>query len=204
MESKSIIPVITLWEEFNSEHPNSDIQDFARWVLNKSDREMEAETTRDEESSEITHDFSKLTTESNILYLIQRLQRRLQKAIKPPIKKLGFSKDHEFAMLYHVFVLKNPNKKELAQHMLIEKTTAVEISNRLLARSLVTEAPDDTDKRSTRLKITETGMQILRESYLPMKDIPYLFLSGLTAAEKQQLNTLLKQLNRLHNEADTN
>jgi MarR family transcriptional regulator, lower aerobic nicotinate degradation pathway regulator len=202
MKSKSIIPVITLWEEFNSKHPDSDIQDFARWVLNKSDHEMEVVVTRDEESSEIAHDFSKLTTESNIVYLIQRLQCRLQKAIKPPIKKLGFSKDHEFAMLYHVFVLQSPNKKELAQHMLIEKTTAVEISNRLLARSLVTEAIDNTDKRSTRLKITETGMQILRESYLPMKDIPYLFLTGLTAVEKQQLNTLLKQLNQLHNEAD--
>jgi DNA-binding MarR family transcriptional regulator len=202
MESKSIIPVITLWEEFNSEHPNSDIQDFARWVLNKSDRKMDAVGTRDEENSEIAQDFSKLTTESNIVYLIQRLQRRLQKAIKPPIKKLGFSKDHEFAMLYHVFVLQSPNKKELAQHMLIEKTTAVEISNRLLARSLIAEAFDEKDKRSTRLKITEMGMQILRESYLPMKDIPYLFLTGLTAAEKQQLNTLLKQLNQLHNEAD--
>ncbi len=99
-------------------------------------------------------------------------------------------------MLVHIYLLKTPNKKELAQNMLLENSTAVEITNRILKKGLIKEIVDDKDKRSTRLGLTAEGEKKLFESYVYFKHLPSSFLSVLTDKEIASLVYLLEKVEK--------
>jgi DNA-binding MarR family transcriptional regulator len=109
---------------------------------------------------------------------------------------MGFTKDHEYNMLIQVYLLKTPNKKELAQNMLLENTTTVEITNRMLKRGLIKEIIDKEDKRSTRIGLTAEGEKKLYESYEYMKDLPATFLSDLINKEISELVYMLEKVEK--------
>jgi len=115
---------------------------------------------------------------------------------KPVIKKIGFAKPHEYAMLAEIYLLHKPNKKEVAKKMLLETSTAVEITKRLVRRGFIKEISDLKDKRSTRLIITEKGMKKLYESYEGLENVHASFLDSLNKTERAELLRLLEQLEK--------
>jgi len=139
-----------------------------------------------------------LADSSKALMYISRLHRYMQMASKPIIKKLGFGKDHEYLMLTYVYLLKEPNKKELARKMLLENSTTVEISNRLVKKGYVLETSDAEDKRATRLTLTEKGEHKLFESYPYMERSYAGFLNCLTPGEQAELVHLLERVEQYH------
>ena len=120
---------------------------------------------------------------------------------KPILKKLGFAKGHEYSMLTYIVMLKNPNKKELAKKMLLENSTAVEITNRLVKKGFIKETTDIEDKRATRLSLTKKGEQKLMESYPYMETAYTGFLNGLTAVEQAELVKLLGRVEQYQSAA---
>ena len=194
--SSSVIPIISLWEEFSQRHPRGDALEFARWVLKRKQEKIsrtgkrkKATATRDEANNEMTE-------EGRVMLLIYRLHRFMEIRSKPAIKKIGFAKPHEFAMLAEVYLLQRPNKKEVANKMLIEISTAVEITKRLVQRGLIKEVSDPNDKRATRLMITEKGMKKLYESYDGLHNVHANFLDCLDESEKRELLRLLEELEK--------
>lgn len=152
MLNHSIIPVISLWEEFIQRHKEGTVEDFARWIIKEKKNEKPNKDSPPQKKPKSGGKYSvNLNESAKALLLINRLHRLIQIKTKPIIKKAGFTKDHEYGMLTQIFLLNNPNKKELAKEMLLENSTAVEISNRLVKRGLIKEADDPNDKRSTRL-----------------------------------------------------
>jgi DNA-binding MarR family transcriptional regulator len=199
----SIVPVITLWEEFSATHKDAGVQQFARWIIQKDAAAgVEESLLKPGVKPGLTKaediNLEDLNENSRILMYISKLHRYMQVRSKPVIKKLGFSKEHEYSMLTYVFLLKNPNKKELAKKMLLENSTAVEITNRLVRKGLIEETTDTEDKRSTRLTITPKGEQKLVESY-PFMEKAYMgFLGSLAGGEQAQLAYLLEKLEQYH------
>jgi DNA-binding MarR family transcriptional regulator len=193
----SVIPVIALWEEFLSKNDKAGVKEFARWILQKEN---------DNKGGDAASPFfkairtDKLTEETGFddsakaMLLISRLHRLLQMKSKPIIKKLGFTKDHEYNMITHIYLLKNPNKKELAEQMLLHNSTAVEITNRLIKKGIVMEVEDERDKRSTRIGLTPVGEQMLIDSYAHMQQLPLTFMNCLNTGEKKELVSLLQKV----------
>jgi DNA-binding MarR family transcriptional regulator len=201
--NSSIVPVITLWEEFLSKNNKADVKEFARWVLMNESNSHQIDSLTD--TSMVIKNKpqgveSDLNESAKAMLLITRLHRFTQIKTKPIMKQLGFTKDHEYNMLIHIHLLKNPNKKQLAQNMLLETTTAVEISNRLLKKGLIKEIRDNGDKRSTRLGLTTMGEQKLYESYTYTKDFPELFFRSLTGDEITALVYLLQKVEKTESE----
>jgi DNA-binding MarR family transcriptional regulator len=193
----SIIPLISLWEEFTSKNRKAGLKDFAQWLL-QNETSKEVINLENSLSGAIHHQQpardAGYDDSAKVMLLITRLQRFMQMKAKPIIRKLGFTKDHEYSMLTHIYLLKAPNKKELAQTMLLENTTAVEITNRFLRKGLIKEVADENDRRSTRISLTAAGEHTLLDSYSYMQQLPVTFLECLTLVEKKELLSLLQKV----------
>jgi DNA-binding MarR family transcriptional regulator len=136
------------------------------------------------------------TTQSTLL--ITHLYRVLGFHSKPVIKKLGFTKDMEFAVLVQVTLMGRPNKKELCRQLLIENSTGVEITKRLAKKGLLLEEADEKDRRSARLSLTEKGKTLLQKGYQQLGAIHRDFLNTLSPEEQKQLVALLTRLDNEH------
>ena len=130
--------------------------------------------------------------------LITHLYRILGFHSKPVIKKLGFTKDMEFAVLVQVTLMGRPNKKELCRQLLIENSTGVEITKRLAKKGLLLEEADEKDRRSARLSLTEKGKTLLQKGYQQLGAIHRGFLNTLSPEEQKQLVALLTRLDNEH------
>jgi len=121
--------------------------------------------------------------------LIVRLARILGFLSKPVMKRSGFTKDMEFAVLVQVKLMDRPNKKELCRELLIENSTGVEVTRRLAKKGLLLEEADEKDRRSARLSLTEKGKTVLRQRYEQMSPIYAGFLDALSPEEKKTIRS---------------
>ncbi|HXO76510.1 MAG TPA: MarR family winged helix-turn-helix transcriptional regulator [Puia sp.] len=169
--ASSVIPLLSQWEEYLSTNPDGDIAGFARWVLAVAPQSPAA-TTSDPDPAAIRAPF-----------LITHLYRDLQQRSKPIAKKLGLTNSLELDMLVHIATLKDPNKKQVCQEMLIESSTGVEITKRLVAKGFLREQPDTNDRRAARLSLTVKGKETVLNGY-----------RELAAVHSDLLNTLRIQL----------
>jgi DNA-binding MarR family transcriptional regulator len=185
MKNMSVIPLLEKWEDFAKENPRKDIYAFANWLL----------ASRQEEQKESRPVPEKLENASRVAILITRLQRYLGLYIKPVVKELGFTKEHEYNFLYQVSKMKKPNKNNLSKENLVEFSTGRDIIRRLIDKNLVIEKPDPEDKRATLLVITAKGRKILDKSFESIAVSFNDFLGGLNTREQTQLIGLLAKLN---------
>ncbi|MDB5285838.1 MAG: hypothetical protein JWR05_787 [Mucilaginibacter sp.] len=192
--SKSILPLISLWEDFSTTNKRSDVKSFARWLLQNDIVAPEKNNSGLKIEITIASVTSELDEPARVMFLIARIHRLMQRIAKPVIKKLGFTKEHEYSMLTHIYLLKTPNKKQVAEKMLLENTTAVEISNRLLKKGYISEIKKEGDKRSTLICLTALGEQKLLESYVQLKDLPAQFLDILNEMELKSLLMILQKI----------
>jgi len=196
MASSSVVPLISLWEDFLSNYPNGNVHAFASWILKQKKQKLLPRRKGRKKISLNGRTDNEMTDESRAMLLIYRLNRFIDIRAKPVIKEIGFAKPQEFAMLAEIYLLQKPNKNEVAKSMLIEVSTAVEISKRLVQRGLIKEISDPNDKRATRLVITEKGMKKLYESYTGLQGVHGSFLDCLNDTEKSELLRLLEELEK--------
>ncbi len=165
LSASSVIPLLSKWEEYLSTTPDGDIAGFARWVLVATPN---AATPDPDPAAVIQAPF-----------LITHLYRDLQLRSKPIAKQLGLTNSLELDMLVHIATLKDPNKKQVSQEMLIESSTGVEIVKRLVARGFIQEKADSEDRRAARLSLTVKGKQTVLQGYTQLAPIHADLLSTL-------------------------
>jgi DNA-binding MarR family transcriptional regulator len=161
LSASSVIPLLSKWEEYLSTNPDGDITGFARWVLSAA-RESPASATPSSDPATSGPDSAALIQAP---FLITHLYRELQQRSKPIAKQLGLTNSLELDMLVHIATLKDPNKKQVCQEMLIESSTGVEIAKRLVAKGFLREQPDTKDRRAARLSLTVKGKETVFHGY---------------------------------------
>ena len=162
LSASSVIPLLSKWEEYLSTNPDGDINGFARWVLTATPASAP--------------DPVKVI---QIPFLITHLYRDLQLRSKPIAKQLGLANSLELDMLVHIATLKDPIKKQVCQEMLIESSTGVEITKRLVAKGFIEEKADSNDRRAARLSLTVKGQQTVLQGYTQLAPIHSDILSTL-------------------------
>ena len=121
----SVIPLLSSWEMYIKTFPKGDIKGFARWVLVNSEVPDFLSNRGIRSSSWLTGTSpapakpaptpaaGNLDASARSALLIGRLHRMLTLLSKPAVKKMGFTKDMEFAVLVQVAIMNHPNKKEV-------------------------------------------------------------------------------------------
>jgi DNA-binding MarR family transcriptional regulator len=202
----SVIPLLSLWENYIQQHPEGDIPGFAHWILAQ---QPAGTSTPDQQPTPTSYTNPTLTPSTPAPstqlpatamggLLIARNNRIIRLLSKPIIKSLGFTKDMEFGALVHVAIMNHPNKKELCRELLIENSTGVEITRRLAKKGVIAEEPDPKDRRSALLSITEKGKKLLLQGSDRFNAFHSSFFNALTPEETDQLVQLLRRVNEYH------
>jgi len=199
-QSTSILPLVEQWELFASSYKQKDIRSFAEWVLHKEkEKPLKDSNVNDGRGKMILPaNKEKLNNNARAAIFVTRLQRYVSLYTKPHVKKLGFTRQHEYTFLHQISKMENTNKKELSKEILTELSTGRDIVRRLIARGLVSEKVNPADRRATQLNITEKGKKLLSKSHELIGHSFDNFLGDLSMKEQQQFIKLLQKLNDFH------
>jgi len=188
MKKSSVISLLENWEDFSRENPKKDIYAFAQWLL--------ASRGEEEGTSKPVSDYGE--NSSRVAILITRLQKYLALHVKPFVRELGFTREHEYNFLYQISKMTKPSKNQLSKENMVEFSTGRDIIKRLTGKNLIAEKRDPEDGRASQLVLTSKGRKILDKSFELMSDSFKDFLGDLSVKEQQQLIILLSRLNRYH------
>jgi len=124
--------------------------------------------------------------------------------IKKALKDSQIKTADEFSYLITLLANESMSKTELIQNQIMEKTSGTDIINRLLKQGLIEQFDDIVDKRSIRIKITQTGRMELLQIMPKMQLVSQIVTGNLTETEKNMLAYSLRKLELFHNDIFTN
>lgn len=141
---------------------------------------------------------NKIATDVSIL--VSLIFRYAKNYIKKALKDSRINSADEFSFMITLLTYDSLSKQELINLQVMEKTSGIEIINRLIKKGFIVQFDDDVDKRSKRIKMTPTGRQEVIAILPQMKLVSKIVLGRLTKEEQHMLVYLLKKLDHFHND----
>ncbi|MBP1677266.1 MAG: MarR family transcriptional regulator [Bacteroidetes bacterium] len=136
---------------------------------------------------------------TDISLLIVLLFRYAKGYIKKALKDSVIKTADEFSFLITLITYESLSKTELIQKQIMEKTSGIEIINRLLKFGLIEQFNDVEDKRSIRVRVTPAGRIELMKILPQMQTVSQVVSGNLTETEKTTLAYMLRKLENFHN-----
>ena len=100
----------------------------------------------------------------------------------------------QFSALAKIRATGGVSQNRLGRLTAMDPATILGVVQRLNQRGLIERGPDPTDPRSTRLTLTEAGLELINEAIPHAVDATERTLSPLTPAQRRDLITLLCKL----------
>lgn len=117
--------------------------------------------------------------------------------------KLAFEESNiksieEFGFLITVMQHAQITKSELIKKNILEKSSGIEMINRLIKSGLLTQKDNPEDQRSHLVLLTKQGIEDLFKIFEKMNTLGIIATGSLNIYEKEQLALLLKKLDDFH------
>ena len=157
------VELVKLWGDYETAHPADGILEFCRFLLLKE--KQQKQTLAFAKSAMPDHPASVLAK------MLGRLGRLLNNYAGFAIRQSGLSGFEDFFYLNDISANDQPKKTEVIFANFNELSSGLLILDRLKKAGLITEKPDNKDKRMKRLLITKKGAVVLRECYLKLNEI---------------------------------
>ncbi len=151
--NNKLIELMMAGNSFFEENPDASLEDFYSYkttVAPKSPVEQKEEEFVFPRERYLPRAIGRVTKTSNMY-------------IKKALSSIGLENIDDYLYLEGVVRIGNPTKTELINFYMNDFTSGIDMIKRLLRLGLLEEYPDDRDKRSKRLKLTEAGMSKLEE-----------------------------------------
>jgi hypothetical protein len=191
MYSKSnnkIVELVNLWDHYEKNTENMTIHDFCVNYLSEFHKEEKHES-----------DDYGMSVQSQMAVLLLRMSKFATHYSKKALKHSVLNNTEDWFYLTGLIDGRAPKKSEYIHEMLSEFPTGIEIINRLLKLGMLEEIPDPADKRSKRIKITNSGSALLYSTLPKMIKIGDMAFARLDTIEKSILLKMLKKLETFHN-----
>ncbi len=117
---------------------------------------------------------------------------------KKALTKLNLNNVEDWIYLIVLNEMGSPKKSELIYQMLSEFPSGIDVIKRLINNGFAEEFPDETDKRSKRVKITSAGLEVVQKGYPEMQKVGKMAFGTLSEVEKQILVNILRKLEIFH------
>lgn len=137
---------------------------------------------------------------TDVSILISLMFRYAKNYIKKALKGTGINSADEFSFLITLLTYDSLTKQEMINLQVMEKTSGIEIINRLIKKGFISQYDDEVDKRSKRIMMTISGRQQLLATLPQMKTVSKIILGKLTLDEQHMLVYLLRKLDHFHND----
>lgn len=197
MKYETLHAVIFELEEFEKHKRDSQISldSFRRW-LNERFYQQESPMNLMEK---VKVD-SPLGLNYEIVKQLILLNRYNKIIIKKGMEKYPELVNEDFTYLYRLLDYESLTKIQLIEKNAHEKQSGLEVIKRLIKYGLVTEFPDPNDGRSKRIKVTEKGKELFKETTHEVNLISNIITARLSIEEKEMLFKIVKKMNVLqHN-----
>lgn len=189
-----VLEVIQKLKNFHeNEHKcGSTLEDF-RNFLNEEAYKNEAPTQLAQKYEMEVNDL-----ENEIAKQIILLNRYAKLLIKKALQDCGSLVNEDFTYLFRLMDYKSLTKSQLVEKNAHEKQTGIEIIKRLVKNNLIAESPDENDRRSVRISVTEKGAKVFRESMNHITLASKIMCGTFDINEKRNFLASLKKLNLFH------
>ena len=167
------VQFMNTWSKFDDQYPDAGLDDFCRHYL------------AHQKPAPIEIKFPDGMKPPNPNIILAKLIGRLYKLntfyAEMALKETGFNSLEEFLLLNSIFFAKAPKKTEIIYQNFIELSTGLLMINKLIAAGYVSEFDDELDKRSKRLKLTQTGGEFVNTGRTRLHKVHEMFFA--TVAE---------------------
>jgi DNA-binding MarR family transcriptional regulator len=153
-----LVSLVNKWDEFERQFPNSEIEDFCRYILLSEENENRT-------MDDCITDYGKL------LKLISFTTSISDTLFKAAMSKTSLPFPLAFFFLNSIKRRKEVRKTELINEMNVEYSTGMEYLSKLLKEKLIKEKVDSSDKRAKILVITPKGVSLLGACYPYMEKV---------------------------------
>jgi DNA-binding MarR family transcriptional regulator len=127
-----------------------------------------------------------LESEQNLGYLVNRTARLMAQAMSQRLRRHGVLLG-QWAVLLFLYERDGQSQAELARVVAIEQPTMVRTLDRMVRDGLVTREPDPTDRRVTRIKLTDKARALRDDLYAESIDVNRVAANALSPAERKRL-----------------
>lgn len=182
-----VVELVNLWAAYEEQQPNLTIADFCTWYL--AENSVPPKHSTDEKGIPI---------DGQLAGLLGKLNKYASMYFKKALEHVGLSNIDDWIYLISLHDRGTPKKSELIYEMVSEFPSGIDIIKRLVAAELVEEFPDEQDKRSKRLQITEKGNRVLMESFPYMMKVGEMAFDTMHPSEKSIVLNILKRLDNFH------
>jgi len=188
-ELNEAIRLLESWNQFKLAKPEGELLDFANYI-----RDQDADNVPEKHAP---NDKS-IPTDNYIGFLLGRLSRFTSMWGKKLFDKSRLRSLDEYGILK--FIQRSPGgrKSDIVFEAMLEPTTSFEIIKRLKKMGLVTDQPDENDRRTKRVFITDTGHEALEQIDQQLDGLSRLLLGHLSEGDKATLLKVLVELNGFH------
>ncbi len=183
---KKTVELVNQWADFESKHPNAEIDDFCLYYLSKS-RESKS-------SRQLFNGFMPPYPDTVLLKLLDWIIRLHRVYANGAMTDLNLRQFDEFILLNAIAKLGNPKKTEAINVTIHELSTGLNLLASLKSQGYITEWDDPADKRSKRLAITPAGELILQECYTKFRMVSKIILNDIPNEDIELCILLLKSI----------
>ncbi len=137
---------------------------------------------------------------TDISILVTMMFRYAKMYIKKALKDSNIRTVDEFSFLITLLTHESMTKQEVINLQIMEKTSGIEILNRLIKMGFIEQFQDKQDRRSARVRITNTGKHSLLAIMPQMRIVSEIVVGNLMETERQLLAYLLRKMDHYHND----
>lgn len=152
----------------------------------------------------LTDDFSNNKTATDVSILVSLLFRYAKNYIKKALKDSPIKTADEFSFLITLMTHESMSKQELITSQVMEKTSGIEIINRMIKKGFIEQYDDVNDGRSKRIRITVPGRMELIKILPQMNRVSQIVVGNLSVEEQSMLSFLMRKLEHFHNDVFLN
>ena len=98
--------------------------------------------------------------------------------------------------LHHIKDRKETNMKDLANYLHITPPSTTSLINSLVAKGFITRLNDETDRRLIQLKITSSGLELLKDNLKRVTKAMEENINKLSANEKKEFINILNKISK--------
>ncbi len=189
----NLVELVNLWHAYEKTHGTISIADFCRLYL----AQQEPPSPIFDEGPEMKQkEGIPLLNRAGILF--GRLTRFGLMYSKKALTPAHLYNALDFNFLRTLNEYESLKKSELIYLSITDFTTGIEVIKRLTKNKYAEEFPDLQDKRSTRIKITPVGQEILFAGLAQIKKVAPVFFGQLSEDEIYLLLRIFQKLNHYH------
>lgn len=206
MRTKHIlIELLDYLDEFENQHKDTEKKfstaDFIGYLnaVHVPDTLSDDKIRGGEESWQVIQ-YTENRTATNVSILVSLLYRYAKMYSRKAMKESGLKSVDEFALLITLMTHDTISKQELIKEQVLEKTSGIEIVNRLIRQGFVDQFDGDKDRRSKLLRITPQGRKEILQILPRMNQVSKIVVGNLTQTEQNLLTFLMRKLDHFHND----